>query len=54
MVRREGRTIRAWSRSTVDDGGSVAVQGVGRGVEGVAEVVGEAGLSTGEGGSFEA
>jgi len=53
LVSGEGRAVRVWMCSAIDDVGSIAVQGVW-GVEGVFEVAGFAGLASREGGSFEA
>ena len=39
LVRREGPAVGVWMRSSIDDVGGVAVEGVGWRVEGVTEVV---------------
>ena len=53
LVSREGRAVRRRMCSAIDDVGSIAVQGVACGVEGVGKVVGLARLASGEGGSLE-
>ena len=53
LVGGEGRAVRIWSCYTADDVGSVAVERMEWGIEGVSEGTGHVGLSSGKGGSFE-
>jgi len=53
LVWREGQTVDVRSRCSIDDVGGVAVERVGGGGEGIAEVIDLARLFFGEGGSLE-
>ena len=50
----EGCAVRVWMDGAIDDERSASIEGERRGIEGIAEVVDLAGLTTGEHWSFEA